>query len=530
MTVLVTVGGVAALGVYGAQQAARNGTGALTLATAQAMAANPDVAAALRSNDPSRVLQPLAQRVQLNTGTAFVVIMSPEGIRYSHADPARIGERYIGTIARAAAGSPDTELYTGTLGPSVRSVVPVFADGRVVGLVSVGQLEERVSDQVLRRLPAILGTAAAAVGLGGVLAWLLARRVRRQTLGLEPEEIAAAYAHHDAVLHAVREGLLVVDVDGRVVVVNAEARRLLGLDGDVPAEGRTLTELGVDPGLRAVVREPTDVRDVLALAGERVLLVSRTAAGPAAGPGTRVVTLRDRTELADVVRQRDDARGRAQAMAGQAHEFANRMQTVLTLVQLGSTDDALRAGSAAVRRARGPAEELIEPVGNPVLAAVLADKAWAASERGAELRVLDEGTEPDGPWDPDDLVTLLGNLVDNALDAVTSTGAAGEVQVRLSDGAELVIEVRDTGPGIPADAMDDVFAYGWSTKPAAPDRPRGIGLALVSRVAHRLGGSITVAAADPGTLFTVRLPRPTPTPAPAPRHVLTTGVRCGRRR
>ncbi|MHA6793324.1 ATP-binding protein [Pseudonocardia bannensis] len=521
VTVLVTVGGVTALEVFGAQQAARSSTGALTLATAQAMAANPDVAAALRGDDPSAVLQPLAQRVQLNTGTAFVVIMSPDGIRYSHADPARIGERYIGTIAPAAAGTALTELYTGTLGPSVRSVVPVFADGRVVGLVSVGQLEEKIGDQVLHQLPAILGASVAAIGLGGVLAWLLARRVRRQTLGLEPEEIAAAYAHHDAVLHAVREGLLVVDADGRVVVVNAEARRLLGLAGDAPVEGRTLTDLDVDAGLRAVVGEPTDVRDVLALAGERVLLVSRTAAGPAAG-GTRVVTLRDRTELADVVRQRDDARGRAQAMAGQAHEFANRMQTVLTLVQLGSIDDALRAGSAAVQRARGPAEELIEPVGNPVLAAVLADKAWAASERGVELRVIDEGTEPDGPWEPDDLVTLLGNLIDNALDAVASTGRTGEVQVQLSDGAELVIEVRDTGPGIPADAMQDVFAYGWSTKSAAPDRPRGIGLALVSRVARRLGGSITVAAATPGTVFTVRLPRPVPA-SPAPT-VVTNGT------
>nr|WP_275403853.1 sensor histidine kinase [Pseudonocardia acidicola] len=502
------------MGVYGAQQAARNGAGALTLATAQAMAANPDVAAALQSHDPSAVLQPLAQRVQLNTGTAFVVIMSPDGIRYSHADPARIGEHYLGTIAPAAAGGTVTEGYVGTLGPSVRSVVPVLADGRVVGLVSVGQLEARISDQVLHQLPAILGTAAAAIALGDVLAWLLARRVRRQTLGLEPEQIAAAYAHHDAVLHAVREGLLVVDADGRVVVVNAEARRLLGLEGDVPVEGRTLSGLGVDPGLQAVVREPAEVRDALALAGERVLLVSRTAAGRAAGAGTRVVTLRDRTELADVVRQRDDARGRAQAMAGQAHEFANRMQTVLTLVQLGSTDDALRAGSAAVRRARGPAEELIEAVGNPVLAAVLADKAWAASERGVELRVVDEGTEPDGPWDPDDLVTLLGNLVDNALDAVTSTRDRGEVVVRLADGPELVIEVRDTGPGIPADAMDDVFAYGWSTKPAAPDRPRGIGLALVSRVARRLGGSVSVAAADPGTVFTVRLPRPVTAASP----------------
>lgn len=506
VTVLLTVGGLAALGVWGARAAADDGAAALTLATAQATAVDPAVVAALSAPDPSATLQPLTQQIQLQTGTAFVVVMTVDGIRFSHADPARIGERYIGTIAPAAAGGTVSETYVGTLGPSVRSVVPVRAgDGRVVGLVAVGQLTTRIGDQVVAWLPAIIGTAAGAAVLGAALAWLLARRVRRQTLGLEPEEIAAAYAHHDAVLHAVREGLLVVDPEGRVVVVNAEARALLGLPSG-PLQGRGLAELGVDPAVREIVGQHGEVRDALALAGERVLLVNRTPAGPAAGAGTAVVTLRDRTELAAAVRERDDARGRAEAMAGQAHEFANRMQTVLTLVQLGSTDDALHAGSAAVRGARGPVDDVA--VGDPVLAAVLADKGWAATDRGVELRV-DDDTEP-GPWTPDDLLTILGNLLDNALDAVAAVPAGQRrICVTLADGPDgRTMEVRDTGPGIPESARTEVFTRGWSTKQAAPGRPRGIGLALVARVVTRLGGTVDVTGADPGTCMRVHLPRP----------------------
>jgi two-component system CitB family sensor kinase len=522
VTVLVTVGGVAALGVLGARELESAAAGRLTLATAQSVAGDPGVVAAVRAGgDPlvvSRTLQPLAERVRVATGTAFVVIMTPDGVRYTHAEPDRIGGVYVGSIAEARAGHAYTEDYPGTLGPSVRTVVPVTDRGQVVGLVSVGVLETRISALVARELPWILAVAAGAVALGALLAWLLARRVRRQTLGLEPEEIAAAYTHHDAVLRAVREGLMVLDRDGRVVVLNAEARRLLGFSPDEPVEGRRLVELGVDPALRAVTRLATggveDVRDTLTLAGERVLLLSRTAAGPRAGDGTRVVTLRDRTELSGVLRERDAARDRARALAGQAHEFANRMQTVLTLVQLGDTDDALRAGTAAVDRARGP---VLDTVHDPVLAALLTDKAWTASERGIAFTVQDE-TEGPVPLDPDDVVSLVGNLVDNALDAAEGS-ADPRVEVRLADG---VLEVADSGPGIPPEAADDVFEHGFSTKEAGPDRPRGIGLALVARIVRRLGGTVEVVPRAPGTLFRVSLPaRPDPAPRPAPPSVPT---------
>ena len=253
------------------------------------------------------------------------------------------------------------------------------------------------------------------------------------------------------------------------------------------------------------------------------------SAGPAAGRGTRVFTLRDRTELAGALRERDDARDRVAALAGQAHEFANRMQTVVTLMELGDTADATRAGVAALDRTRGPGAAVTAEVIDPVLAAVLADKAWAAAETDVGFTVTDDHQPGDLPgdrlpWQADDLVSLAGNLVDNALEAVAGqrrvrSGAGGPdraVAVTITHegpagpGGTLVLRVADTGPGIAPETVADLFTYGFSTRGVEGGRPRGIGLALVDRITRRLGGTVEVTARDgdgaTGTVFTVRLP------------------------
>ncbi|MEJ8279113.1 sensor histidine kinase [Pseudonocardia spirodelae] len=530
VTVLLTVAGPAALGVYGASRLEHDAAGRLTTATALSLASDPEVLSAVRDGGDvttlSARLQPVAERVRRATNSSFVVVMSPQGIRYSHYNPAEIGLPYQGNIAPALAGRTATEVYTGTLGPSVRTVTPVLVDGRIAAVVSVGVLQTRISDLALRWLPAIVAAAGVAVLVGSGLAVLLARRLRRQTLGLEPEDITAAYTHHEAVLHAVGEGLLVVDGDGRLVVVNAEARRLLGLPdaadpADVAVPGRPVAALGADPAVAAVLgsglRE--DLRDRPALAGERVLLVNSRHAGPAAGPGTRVFTLRDRTELAGALRERDDARDKVAALSGQAHEFGNRLQTVLTLIELGDTADAAAAGTAALDRTRGPGARVVAEVYDPVLAALLADKAWQAEEQDVTFTVTD-ACDPDAlpdlrlPFVADDLVSLAGNLVDNAIEVVA--GRAGERSVAVAlrttpDGRELLVEVADSGPGVPPDTARELFTFGFSTRATPGGRPRGIGLALVDRISRRLGGSVRVGTRDDGSgaVFTVRLPLPT---------------------
>jgi two-component system CitB family sensor kinase len=495
--VVVAVVVVGAVAVKTAADRAADEQRERVLSLGAALAASGEVRQALRRDDPSRILQPLAERVRRTSEVDFVVFMSPDGVRYSHPNAERIGGRFVGTIAPAQEGRAFTETFTGTLGPSVRSVVPIRDGSRIAGLVSIGVLEEQISDQLWDQLPALLASLAIAIAVGGLLSLALARRVRRQTRNMDPDELAALYEHHDAVLHAIREGIVVVGEDDRLLLANGEARRLLGLPED--AVGRAIGELVEDPSLlRGGGRG-----DGLQVVGDRVLVIGQR---PAERDGQRiatVTTLRDRTELEGLVRELATVRGLADALRAQAHESANELHTVVGLVELGRYDDAVAFATRRIGVTQDEVDLVHQRVGDPALAALLLAKAAACRERGVHL-VLDEASDmPGGVLPPEDLVTIVGNLIDNALDALSG---GGRIEVRLTaENERLVLQVRDDGPGVPADA--DVFASGWSTKPGN----RGLGLALVSATAARHGGTVRVVN-DGGAVFTVDVPVPVAAP------------------
>ena len=483
------------------------------LGVARTLAVDPEVSRALGTGDPAAVLQPLAERVRGDTGTDFVVVMTPDGVRYSHPDPAQIGGRFRGTIAPAAAGGTVVETFTGTLGPSVRAVVPVVVDGRVAGLVAVGRTVTRVSGEMFRQVPLLAGTTAAALLVAGLGSWLASRWLRRTTHDLGPAELSRMYEYYDAVLHAVREGLLLLDRSGRLQLVNDEARRLLVLPDD--ALGRRVDDLGLPPAFGNALASGAERADEIFLTDARVVVVSQAAARWAGQHLGTVVTLRDHTELRALVSELQTIRGFAEALSAQAHESANQLQTVISLIELGRPDDALRFAATELAVAQHLTDLVVNQVREPELAALVLGKAAEAGERGVELRVDDDVEVPCGVADPRDLVTIVGNLLDNAVDAAADgTAPAGGRWVRLEAGTvvvdgveELEVVVADSGPGLGPDAAAHAFERGWTTKPT--DRPlgRGIGLALVAQAVHRLGGSIDVAN-ELGAVFTVRLPRP----------------------
>jgi two-component system CitB family sensor kinase len=472
------------------------------LSLAEGLSVSGEVRVALRSDDPSAVLQPLAERVRRTADLGFVVFMSPDGVRYSHPDPRQIGRHFIGTIAPAQHGRAFTESATGTLGPSERAVAPIRDGSRIVGLVAVGVLQESIAHQVRRQLPGVLASLAIAVVVGALLSLLVARRVRRQTRGLDPDELATLYDHHDAVLHAIREGIVVVGQDDRLLLANAEARRLLDLDET--AVGRPLGEVVSDPALRETMRCDSAAGDGLHVVGDRVLVTGRR---PAVRDGRRiatVTTLRDRTELEDLVRELATVRGMADALRAQSHESANELHTVVGLVELGRYEDAIAFATRRIGVTQDEVDLVQQRVGDLALAALLLAKAAACRERGVHLALDDESLLPADLLPSEDLVTIVGNLVDNALDALGGRGGRIDVRVAVEDD-RLVVQVRDDGPGIPEEALPHVFDAGWSTKPQTEARPRGLGLALVSATATRLGGTAD-AANDGGAVFTVRLP------------------------
>jgi len=486
------------------------------VAVASTVASAPSVRAAVTAtypageeiSGPSALMQSFAEDVRSRTGADFVVVMTPDGIRYTHPDPTQIGQEYRGSRDAALAGGVGVETYTGTLGPSVRAIVPVTDDGRIVALVAVGVTVDHLDEATNRRLWVLGAIALGALLIGFVGTLLIARWVRRQTLGMGPQELARLFTYYDAVLASVHEGMVLLDGEGRIVSVNTEGRRLLGLTD--AALGRTAGEVGLPEQISSLIDDPDSLTDELALSDERVLLISRRPVLVQDRTVGAVVTLRDHTELESLTGELDRVQGFSDALRAQAHESANRLHTVISLIELGETDHALTFAVAELQTAQGLADRVVEGVGNPAVAALLLAKSAQAAERGIDLTVRQGSYLPPDTAPDQELVTIVGNLVDNAFDVLSTMSAADgprRVQVagEVADDA-VRISVTDTGPGLTPEQASAVFVRGWSTRTArGPAGDRGLGLALVAQAVGRCGGTV-VAEPGRGARFLVTLP------------------------
>ncbi|MEU1535746.1 sensor histidine kinase [Streptomyces fagopyri] len=507
--IAVLVAGYALFTYVSDRSQAEEAAGRQAMAVARSIADAPSVRDAIRTTDPTKPLQPYALQVQRDTGVDFVTIMNPRGIRWTHPDETLIGQHFLGHIGPALRGKSFTETYTGTLGPSVRAVTPVLDNGHLVGLVSAGIKVEAITKRVQDQVTALIGVAGGALALGGIGTYVINARLRRSTHGLNAAELSRMHDYHQAALHAVREGLLMLDGQYRVALMNDGGRELLGVDDE--AVGRSVAGLGLPAPLTGALLSAEPRVDEVHLTASRVLVVNTSPVTGGERRGT-VVTLRDVTELQALTGELDSERGFTQALRSQAHEAANRLHTVVSLIELGRAEEAVDFATAELELAQTLTDEVISAVSEPVLAALLLGKAAQANERGVELVIseqsgIDDGLLPAG-LPARDLVTVLGNLIDNAVDAAQGTVRARVTVTAFTDGSGLVLRVADTGAGVDPAHAEAVFRRGWSTKPAGP-AGRGLGLALVRQAVNRHDGTLTVTeAAGGGAEFEVRLPLP----------------------
>ena len=493
----------AAAAVWQASQQLDRQSEERSLAIAQSVANSSAIQDALLTDDPTGLIQSTAEKIKGSTGASYVVVTDANGIRYSHPNPALIGKPVDEDPSSVLAGHTWVGVQRGTLGVSARGKAPIFYQGRVIGMVSVGFLEPPLAQRLVSELPGFVTTLLPSLAIGVIASWLLAWRLKRQTFGLEPYEIAGLLEEREASLQGIHEGAIATDRDGTITLANEEARRLLSLPAD--CVGRKVTQV-LPPGrlLKFLSGGLKDEDEVL-LAGERVLVASRRAIIVRSREIGHVATLRDTTELTGL------ARGfgvdtLTDALRAQAHEYANRLHTIAGLMQVGRIEEAMKLIAQTSGVHQELTESLLERVGDPVLGALLLAKAAIASERGVELRVSDDTVMTRSALESDDFITLLGNLIDNALDAAATVTDERWVSVSVNEHADdLVIRVHDSGPGIPSGVDGQIFQEGFSTK-VGPDRKRrGFGLALVRQVVQRKGGEVSVVN-DGGALFTVRIP------------------------
>lgn len=509
---------------------------------------DPFVRDALLSSDPHPRLQELTSTLERDTAVDFITIMTPDGTRITHHDEGLVGQQYLGDRSQALRGEVHTATEVGRLGPSVRTIAPVRdRDGTIIGLVSSGVLVNRIAAESRHELPGLALIVGALLAAASVVCVLVARYLNRVTDGRSPESLVRGLALNRAVLSRAREGLVLLDPADRPVLSNTRAGELLGVTpgeqrGSSPEDtrfepydnarsgpgsprrGRGLSgSRGIARRRRRPAAEPVPpaVAELLARADtftdERCTVAGRTLVASCTrvseDSGLRVLMVQDQTELSRMSGELDTVRTMAAGLRAQTHEHANRMHTVVSLLELERYPQA-RDFAASTLEGSVRLGETAREIEDPYVAALLAGKTAMAHERGVELVVVTHERVPPLAVDPSELVSVLGNLVDNAVDAVSDVerderpdDEPPTVEVELvpsRDGRFVHLTVADNGPGIRPDVRERLFDPGVTTKPAT-DAPRGVGLDVVRRAVEGWGTELTVSH-EAGAVFSVDIP------------------------
>ena len=485
--------------------------GRRALSAAEALGNNPAVRALLPDAQPrvGSALPAVAEAVRTLSGSSQVALAKLDRTVVASSDPGLLGAELDIGSSRVMEGRAWTGVVAESSAAVLSAHVPVLDDGgKMIGIAAISRNYPTTLERLGDAVPNLLTYLGVASVLGVAGSLLLSRRVKRQTLGMEPSEITGLVENREAMLHGLKEGVVALDPNERITVANDSARELLGLPAD--CVGKKVASLRVDPALKTVLTRDQPDPDQLVLVGERLVVLNRVPIRSRGREIGSVTTLRDRTELSSLERELGATRTATDTLRAQAHEFANQLHVISGLIQIGEYDSVVQFVNGATLDRTRLNDEVTSRVQDPALAALLIAKSSLATERGVALQLDPESAlQPVSEAMSRDLTTVVGNLVDNAFDAVTGLPEA-TVRVLVEDGrdpgtgaGQVTVTVRDTGPGVPAEAVEEIFRQGFTTKESGPAEGRGFGLALSRVVCRRSGGDLTVSN-DNGAVFTAR--------------------------
>ncbi|MDX2005725.1 MAG: sensor histidine kinase [Meiothermus sp.] len=489
-----------AVQVHVLRQSIQHEYGQRALAISRTVAQIPSIIEAFDDSDPSRTINPLANRIRAQVGADYIVVGDVNEIRLSHPLPDRLGKPMVGgDNAEPLAGKEIVSVATGSLGAAIRGKVPVWREGRVIGVVSTGYLLPTVQSITAQVSQNLLPWFGLALLFALASSALVSRRIKRDILNLEPEQIAALVQQHRAVLGALHEGVMVVSRTGQIQLLNPKAVELLRLDSGLSLPVG-LDAVWPELGQSGLLGGPNLENAPFQLGGLPVLVSLFRMTD-----GQYLATFRDRAEIVQMAEELTQTRRYADLLRAQTHEFMNRLHTIAGLIQLGKPEEALGViGSEA--QASKALREFIADIAVPKLAALIIGKYERARELGIDF-TLEPGSAIRPVWaeHSEALERALGNLLENALEAVQHNPKSRPKQVRLLIGEDpegLQLEVSDNGAGVPAALAEKVFERGFSTK----GDHRGLGLSLARQQVEGLGGTLRHFRRGAHTVFQISLP------------------------
>jgi CitB family two-component system sensor histidine kinase MalK len=486
----------------------QSGIGRQATSVAHLMARSSIVIEGLTKEKNAAAMQRYADESAKEAGVEFIVVLDMQGVRKAHPDQTKIGERFVGgDEAEALAGSEYISVARGTLGDSLRAFVPVVEpNGRQIGVVVVGVLMDDV--RVIMRAIGNVLLVATAIGMiiGIIGAFLLSHNIKKTLFGLEPEAIAKLLEERNAMLQSVHEGIIAVDNQGIITLVNDEALRMLksaGLHDDPihkPVEDyvpKTRLMEVIESG-EAMLNQEQGFHGMSILTNRVPMMINGKIVGA-------ISTFRDKTEVKMLAEELTGVRDYVDALRAQAHEFMNQLHVILGLVKLESYTQLATYISRIVSEHEAEVSFVAKRIREPVIAGFILSKLTVAREKNVVMHLAEESYVPQPKQEQivHEMVTIIGNLVENAFDAVKSSDHK-EVELHMyCDKEVLYIHVSDTGEGILPEISDDLFKKGVSSK----GNNRGFGLYLVQRSVEELQGNIEFETRPgEGTLFTVRVP------------------------
>jgi two-component system, CitB family, sensor histidine kinase MalK len=473
---------------------------------ARVVAHSPIVVEGLSGQRDEREIQNFANQITDLTGIKFIVVLDMSGIRKSHPDVSELGKPFVGgDEGPVLRGQEHISVAKGTMGMSLRAFTPVVnSEGKQVGAVAVGILLDTVENVVEQsRARTYLGIGfGLLVGIVGAI--LLGKKLKNIMFGLEPSEIAKLLQERNAMLESVREGIIAVDSKGNITLANAEAIRLLnrvGLSGVIEINIEELSNAQIktvlDTGQPELDYE-YDLRGITLLSNTLPIEVNSQVVGA-------ITTFRDKTEIKQLAEELSGVKVYAEALRAQTHEFMNKLHVILGMVHVKNYNRLASYISQITNRYQTEVGSVVRNIKDPVLAGFILGKLSYARERGCELELAEECFLPElsDPEIAHDLVTIIGNLIDNALEAVANVDNKRVDLNLVYDEREILVEVSDNGTGIPPTLKQKIFEKEYSTK---ADN-RGYGLFLIKRCLEQRGGELEVYSTEGlGTMFRIYIP------------------------